>query len=151
MAMDTTPLQRALLFSSFQRPYVMRSCTPANEILQTFHKVHPSYPAAWSLEMKSLLRKVSTWTRTEFTTPATPHLSPLYSANQNQNTSSRIGRDRPLGMCSGCQSSVICVLGGEGDIGQQMCLWIRSTTHYTKPTLANYPTSKLPTSYQFPR
>lgn len=41
-----------------QRPYVMRSSTPANEILQIFHKVHPSYPAAWSLEMKSLLRKV---------------------------------------------------------------------------------------------
>ncbi|XP_026226138.1 serine/threonine-protein kinase 32A isoform X2 [Anabas testudineus] len=41
-----------------QRPYVMRSSTPANEILQTFHKVHPSYPAAWSLEMKSLLRKL---------------------------------------------------------------------------------------------
>lgn len=37
----------------------MRSSTPANEILQTFHKVHPSYPAAWSLEMKSLLRKVN--------------------------------------------------------------------------------------------
>uniref|UniRef100_A0A667WXB6 Serine/threonine kinase 32A n=1 Tax=Myripristis murdjan TaxID=586833 RepID=A0A667WXB6_9TELE len=41
-----------------QRPYVMRSSTPANEILQTFHKVHPSYPAAWSLEIKSLLRKL---------------------------------------------------------------------------------------------
>ncbi|KAL2094801.1 hypothetical protein ACEWY4_009520 [Coilia grayii] len=41
-----------------QRPYVMRSCTPANEIMQTFHKVHPSYPAAWSAEMKSLLRKL---------------------------------------------------------------------------------------------
>ncbi|KAK1882958.1 Serine/threonine-protein kinase 32A, partial [Dissostichus eleginoides] len=41
-----------------QRPYVMRSSTPANEILQTFHKVHPSYQAAWSLEMKSLLRKL---------------------------------------------------------------------------------------------
>lgn len=44
-----------------QRPYVMRSSTPANEILQTFHKVHPSYPAGWSLEMKSLLRKVNQW------------------------------------------------------------------------------------------
>uniref|UniRef100_H3BXK1 Protein kinase domain-containing protein n=1 Tax=Tetraodon nigroviridis TaxID=99883 RepID=H3BXK1_TETNG len=41
-----------------QRPYVMRSSTPANEIIQIFHKVHPSYPAAWSLEMKSLLRKL---------------------------------------------------------------------------------------------
>ncbi|CAB1416553.1 unnamed protein product [Pleuronectes platessa] len=41
-----------------QRPYVMRSSTPANEILQTFHKVHPSFPAGWSLEMKSLLRKL---------------------------------------------------------------------------------------------
>ncbi|XP_041949793.1 serine/threonine-protein kinase 32A [Alosa sapidissima] len=41
-----------------QRPYVMRSCTPANEIMQTFHKVHPSYPAAWSTEMKSLFRKL---------------------------------------------------------------------------------------------
>uniref|UniRef100_A0A674N479 Serine/threonine kinase 32A n=1 Tax=Takifugu rubripes TaxID=31033 RepID=A0A674N479_TAKRU len=41
-----------------QRPYVMRSSTPANEIVQIFHKVHPSYPAAWSLEMKSLLRKL---------------------------------------------------------------------------------------------
>lgn len=47
------------LLSLFQRPYVMKSSTPANEILQTFHKVHPSYPAAWSLEMKSLLRKVN--------------------------------------------------------------------------------------------
>lgn len=41
-----------------QRPYVMRSNTPTSDILQTFHKVHPSYPAAWSLEMKSLLRKL---------------------------------------------------------------------------------------------
>lgn len=49
------------LLSSFQRPYVMRSSTPANEILQTFHKVLPTYPAAWSLEMKSLLRKVKKW------------------------------------------------------------------------------------------
>ncbi|XP_037544191.1 serine/threonine-protein kinase 32B [Nematolebias whitei] len=40
------------------RPYVMRSNTPSNEILQMFHKVHPTYPAAWSLEMKSLLRKL---------------------------------------------------------------------------------------------
>lgn len=48
---------------SVQRPYVMRSSTPANEIVQIFHKVHPSYPAAWSLEMKSLLRKVMLHTR----------------------------------------------------------------------------------------
>uniref|UniRef100_A0A4W5N125 Serine/threonine kinase 32A n=1 Tax=Hucho hucho TaxID=62062 RepID=A0A4W5N125_9TELE len=41
-----------------QRPYVMRSSTPANEILQMFHKVSPSYPMAWSLEMKTMLRKV---------------------------------------------------------------------------------------------
>ncbi|XP_017163975.1 serine/threonine-protein kinase 32B [Poecilia reticulata] len=41
-----------------QRPYVMRSNTPSNEILQMFHKVHPTYPTAWSLEMKSLLRKL---------------------------------------------------------------------------------------------
>uniref|UniRef100_A0A1A8F481 Serine/threonine kinase 32A n=2 Tax=Nothobranchius korthausae TaxID=1143690 RepID=A0A1A8F481_9TELE len=41
-----------------QRPYVMRSNTPSNEILQMFHKIHPTYPAAWSLEMKSLLRKL---------------------------------------------------------------------------------------------
>ena len=41
-----------------QRPYVMRSSTPANELLQTFHKVHPCYPVAWSLEIKSLFRKV---------------------------------------------------------------------------------------------
>ncbi|XP_038158158.1 serine/threonine-protein kinase 32A [Cyprinodon tularosa] len=41
-----------------QRPYVMRSNTPSNEILQMFHKVHPTYPAAWSVEMKSLLRKL---------------------------------------------------------------------------------------------
>lgn len=47
---------------SLQRPYVMRSSTPANEIVQIFHKVHPSYPAAWSLEMKSLLRKVRLYT-----------------------------------------------------------------------------------------
>lgn len=49
---------------SLQRPYVMRSSTPANEIIQIFHKVHPSYPAAWSLEMKSLLRKVEPHTPT---------------------------------------------------------------------------------------
>ena len=55
----TSLLFSFLVFSSLQRPYVMRSSTPANEILQTFHKVHPSYPAAWSLEMKSLLRKVN--------------------------------------------------------------------------------------------
>ncbi|KAM6969775.1 serine/threonine-protein kinase 32A [Aplochiton taeniatus] len=41
-----------------QRPYVMRSSTPAKEILQTFHKVHPSYPAHWSVELKSLLSKL---------------------------------------------------------------------------------------------
>ncbi|CAL8276062.1 unnamed protein product [Arctogadus glacialis] len=41
-----------------QRPFIMRSSTPANEILQTFHKVHPTYPLAWSLEIKSLLRKL---------------------------------------------------------------------------------------------
>uniref|UniRef100_A0A1A8SE20 Serine/threonine kinase 32A n=1 Tax=Nothobranchius rachovii TaxID=451742 RepID=A0A1A8SE20_9TELE len=41
-----------------QRPYVMRSNTPSNEILQMFHKIHPTYPAAWSLEIKSLLRKL---------------------------------------------------------------------------------------------
>ncbi|XP_056450733.1 serine/threonine-protein kinase 32A [Gadus chalcogrammus] len=40
------------------RPFIMRSSTPANEILQTFHKVHPTYPLAWSLEIKSLLRKL---------------------------------------------------------------------------------------------
>lgn len=58
VTMNTSCLQHSLL-SSPQRPYVMRSSTPANEILQIFHKVHPSYPAAWSLEMKSLLRKVN--------------------------------------------------------------------------------------------
>ncbi|XP_042165554.1 serine/threonine-protein kinase 32A-like [Oncorhynchus tshawytscha] len=41
-----------------QRPYIMRSSMPANEILQMFHKVNPSYPMAWSLEIKSLLRKL---------------------------------------------------------------------------------------------
>ncbi|KAM9451267.1 serine/threonine-protein kinase 32A [Clarias gariepinus] len=41
-----------------QRPYIMRSCTPTSEILQSFHKVHPCYPAAWSVDMKSLLRKL---------------------------------------------------------------------------------------------
>ncbi|XP_035287727.1 serine/threonine-protein kinase 32A [Anguilla anguilla] len=41
-----------------QRPYVMRSSTPANEILQTFHNVHVSYPAAWSTEIKFLLGKL---------------------------------------------------------------------------------------------
>ncbi|XP_036793658.1 serine/threonine-protein kinase 32A-like [Oncorhynchus mykiss] len=41
-----------------QRPYVMRSSTPANEILQMFHKVNPSYPIAWSVEMKTMLRKL---------------------------------------------------------------------------------------------
>lgn len=46
------------LLAGFQRPYVMRSSTPTNEILHTFHKVHLSFPSAWSSEMKSLLRKV---------------------------------------------------------------------------------------------
>ncbi|KAG7320707.1 hypothetical protein KOW79_015122 [Hemibagrus wyckioides] len=41
-----------------QRPYIMRSSTPTSEILQSFHKVHPCYPAAWSVEIKSLLRKL---------------------------------------------------------------------------------------------
>ncbi|KAL7843937.1 hypothetical protein SRHO_G00224760 [Serrasalmus rhombeus] len=41
-----------------QRPYIMRSSTPASEILQSFHKVHPYYPAALSAEIKSLLRKL---------------------------------------------------------------------------------------------
>ncbi|KAK2827749.1 hypothetical protein Q7C36_018675 [Tachysurus vachellii] len=41
-----------------QRPYIMRSSTPTSEILQAFHKVHPCYPAAWSVEIKSLLRKL---------------------------------------------------------------------------------------------
>uniref|UniRef100_A0A673ZWJ6 Serine/threonine kinase 32A n=1 Tax=Salmo trutta TaxID=8032 RepID=A0A673ZWJ6_SALTR len=41
-----------------QRPYIMRSSTPANEILQMFHKVNPSYPIAWSVEMKTMLRKL---------------------------------------------------------------------------------------------
>ncbi|KAJ8408781.1 hypothetical protein AAFF_G00245990 [Aldrovandia affinis] len=41
-----------------QRPYVMRSSTPANEILQAFHNVHISYSAALSTEIKSLLRKL---------------------------------------------------------------------------------------------
>ncbi|XP_056097630.1 serine/threonine-protein kinase 32A [Rhinichthys klamathensis goyatoka] len=39
-----------------QRPYIMRTNTPANEILQTFHKAHPCYPAAWSSGIKSLLQ-----------------------------------------------------------------------------------------------
>ncbi|XP_036380113.1 serine/threonine-protein kinase 32A [Megalops cyprinoides] len=41
-----------------QRPYVMRSSTPANEILQAFHTVHICYPATWSTEIKSLIRKL---------------------------------------------------------------------------------------------
>ncbi|XP_030649392.1 serine/threonine-protein kinase 32A [Chanos chanos] len=41
-----------------QRPYVMRSSSTSSEILQTFHKVHPCYPAAWTTEIKSLLRKL---------------------------------------------------------------------------------------------
>ncbi|XP_017347320.1 serine/threonine-protein kinase 32A isoform X2 [Ictalurus punctatus] len=41
-----------------QRPYIMRASTPTAEILQSFHKVHPCFPAAWSVEMKSLLRKL---------------------------------------------------------------------------------------------
>ncbi|XP_077402160.1 serine/threonine-protein kinase 32A isoform X2 [Vanacampus margaritifer] len=40
-----------------QRPYVMRSSTPANEILHTFRKVHLSFPPSWSSYIKSLLRK----------------------------------------------------------------------------------------------
>ncbi|KAJ8348022.1 hypothetical protein SKAU_G00266110 [Synaphobranchus kaupii] len=41
-----------------QRPYVMRSKTPANEILQAFHNVNVSYPATWSTEIKSLMEKL---------------------------------------------------------------------------------------------
>uniref|UniRef100_A0A6Q2Z589 Protein kinase domain-containing protein n=1 Tax=Esox lucius TaxID=8010 RepID=A0A6Q2Z589_ESOLU len=41
-----------------QRPYIMRSSMPPNEILQMFHKVSPGYPAAWSPEIKSLIRKL---------------------------------------------------------------------------------------------
>ncbi|MBN3302532.1 ST32B kinase, partial [Amia calva] len=41
-----------------QRPYIMRSSTPANEILQAFHSHNINYPAAWSEEIKSLLRKL---------------------------------------------------------------------------------------------
>uniref|UniRef100_A0A8C1VVM8 Serine/threonine kinase 32A n=1 Tax=Cyprinus carpio TaxID=7962 RepID=A0A8C1VVM8_CYPCA len=41
-----------------QRPYIMRANTPANEILQTFHKAHPCYTAAWSTGIKSLLQKL---------------------------------------------------------------------------------------------
>ncbi|XP_077360435.1 serine/threonine-protein kinase 32B [Festucalex cinctus] len=41
-----------------QRPYVMRSSTPANEILHTFRKVHLSFPAVWSSQIKSLLTKL---------------------------------------------------------------------------------------------
>ncbi|XP_026051295.1 serine/threonine-protein kinase 32B-like isoform X2 [Carassius auratus] len=41
-----------------QRPYIMRTNTPTNEILQTFHKAHPCYPAAWSTGIKSLLQKL---------------------------------------------------------------------------------------------
>ncbi|KAI7795575.1 putative serine/threonine-protein kinase 32A [Triplophysa rosa] len=41
-----------------QRPYIMRANTPANEILQTFQKIQPCYPVAWSPGMKSLLRKL---------------------------------------------------------------------------------------------
>uniref|UniRef100_A0A671S461 Serine/threonine-protein kinase 32A-like n=1 Tax=Sinocyclocheilus anshuiensis TaxID=1608454 RepID=A0A671S461_9TELE len=41
-----------------QRPYIMRANTPANEILQTFHKAHPCYTAAWSTGIKSLLPKL---------------------------------------------------------------------------------------------
>ncbi|KAL0994759.1 hypothetical protein UPYG_G00126810 [Umbra pygmaea] len=41
-----------------QRPFIMRSSMPANEIIQMFHKVIPSYPMVWSVEMKTLLRKL---------------------------------------------------------------------------------------------
>ncbi|XP_066501864.1 serine/threonine-protein kinase 32A isoform X1 [Hoplias malabaricus] len=41
-----------------QRPYIMRSTTPASEILQSFHKSPPCYPATWSAEMKTLLRRL---------------------------------------------------------------------------------------------
>ncbi|KPP65532.1 hypothetical protein Z043_116043 [Scleropages formosus] len=41
-----------------QRPYVMRSSMPANEILQGFHSLPISYPAAWSPGMKCLVRKL---------------------------------------------------------------------------------------------
>uniref|UniRef100_A0A672JRR6 Serine/threonine kinase 32A n=1 Tax=Sinocyclocheilus grahami TaxID=75366 RepID=A0A672JRR6_SINGR len=41
-----------------QRPYIMRTNTPTNEILQTFHKVYPCYPVAWSTGIKSLLPKL---------------------------------------------------------------------------------------------
>uniref|UniRef100_A0A8C1K6Z3 Serine/threonine kinase 32A n=2 Tax=Cyprinus carpio TaxID=7962 RepID=A0A8C1K6Z3_CYPCA len=41
-----------------QRPYIMRTNTPANDILQTFHKAYPCYPSAWSTGIKSLLPKL---------------------------------------------------------------------------------------------
>ncbi|XP_061104779.1 serine/threonine-protein kinase 32A [Conger conger] len=41
-----------------QRPYVMRSSTLANDILQTFHNVPVSYPSAWSTEIKHFLGKM---------------------------------------------------------------------------------------------
>ncbi|KAG9266324.1 serine/threonine-protein kinase 32A-like [Astyanax mexicanus] len=41
-----------------QRPYIMRSSTPTSEIMQAFHKGNPYYPATWSAEIKSLLRKL---------------------------------------------------------------------------------------------
>ncbi|XP_026089953.1 serine/threonine-protein kinase 32B [Carassius auratus] len=41
-----------------QRPYIMRTNTPANEILHTFHIAHPCYPAAWSTGIRSLLPKL---------------------------------------------------------------------------------------------
>ncbi|MBN3323615.1 ST32A kinase, partial [Atractosteus spatula] len=41
-----------------QRPYVMRSSTPTNEILQAFYTTNINYPSSWSAEIKSLLRKL---------------------------------------------------------------------------------------------
>lgn len=56
----------------------MRSSMPANEILQMFHKVNPSYPMAWSLEIKSLLRKVQKDLQTYYRRLVTLHLTPTF-------------------------------------------------------------------------
>uniref|UniRef100_A0AAY5ES59 Protein kinase domain-containing protein n=1 Tax=Electrophorus electricus TaxID=8005 RepID=A0AAY5ES59_ELEEL len=41
-----------------QRPYVMGCSSSSSEILQSFHRVLPCYPATWSAELKSLLGKL---------------------------------------------------------------------------------------------
>ncbi|KAA0720536.1 Serine/threonine-protein kinase 32A [Triplophysa tibetana] len=57
-ASSTEILNQTTFYWMNMRPYIMGANTPANEILQTFIKIQPCYPLAWSPGMKSLLIKL---------------------------------------------------------------------------------------------